>query len=235
MKLPKAAPAAFFYLLSMAKTKIRCPWSVSHPLLEHYHDTEWGIPLHDDHKLFEFLVLDAFQAGLSWLTILKKREALREAFAGFDYNLLAGLTDDNLEPLMNNAAIIRNRLKIWSVRTNARAFLDVISNFGSFDQYIWQFVEGKPIQNHFDSQDQIPAMTPLAVTISKDLKKKGFTFVGPTIVYAFMQATGMVNDHITGCFRKVASPQPYSPLQLPGSCRGVGGGPYFHFKLLYLA
>ncbi len=179
----------------------RCPWSTGHPLLTHYHDTEWGVPVNDDGKLFEFLVMDAFQAGLSWLTILKKREAFREAFEGFDYNKLAVYTDSQLEELLKNPAIIRNRLKVWSLRKNALALLKIRDDFPSFSHYLWQFVDNTPIQNHYSTQQEVPAKTPLAETISKDLKKRGFTFVGPTIVYAFMQAIGMVNDHVTSCFR----------------------------------
>ncbi len=179
----------------------RCPWSTGHPLLTHYHDTEWGVPLHNDDKLFEFLVMDAFQAGLSWLTILKRREAFREAFEKFDYNKLANYTDAQLENLLKNPAIIRNRLKVWSLRKNAIAFLKIKDNFPSFGHYLWQFVDNVPIHNHYTTQAEVPAKTPLAETISKDLKKRGFTFVGPTIVYAFMQAIGMVNDHVTTCFR----------------------------------
>ncbi len=183
---------------------IRCPWSMGHPLLIHYHDTEWGVPLHNDQKIFEFLVLDAFQAGLSWLTVLKKREAFREVFEGFDYNRLAFYTDAQLEEILKNPGIIRNRLKVWSVRKNALAFLKVREESGSFDQYLWKFVDGHPIQNNFSAEAEIPAKTGLAETISKDLKKRGFNFVGPTIVYAFMQAMGMVNDHLTTCFRHQA-------------------------------
>jgi DNA-3-methyladenine glycosylase I len=167
----------------------------------HYHDTEWGVPLHDDQKIFEFLVLDAFQAGLSWLTVLKKREAFREVFEGFDYNRLAFYTDGQLEEILKNPGIIRNRLKVWSVRKNALAFLKVREELGSFDQYLWKFVNGQPIQNNLSTEAEIPAKTALAEAISKDLKTRGFTFVGPTIVYAFMQAMGMVNDHLTTCFR----------------------------------
>ena len=180
----------------------RCPWSEGHPLLRQYHDTEWGVPVHHDVKLFEFLVLDGFQAGLSWLTILKKREAFREVFEDFDFNKLALYTDDQLEEILTNPAIIRNRLKIWAVRKNAIAFIKIREAFGSFDQYLWDFVKGTPILNHWETEAEMPAKTPLAEQLSKDLKKRGFSFVGPTIVYAFMQAMGMVNDHLTTCFRR---------------------------------
>jgi len=167
----------------------------------HYHDEEWGVPVHDDVTLFEFLMLEGFQAGLSWQTILRKRENFRKAFDGFDFNKIAKYDKRKIDSLLKNEGIIRNRLKIEGAVANARAFLRVREEFGTFDKYIWGFVNSKAIQNNFKSLDELPAATGLAGLISKDLKKRGFKFVGPTIVYAHMQATGMVNDHIATCFR----------------------------------
>ena len=169
--------------------------------MREYHDTEWGVPLHDDRKLFEFLVLEGFQAGLSWATILRKRENFRKAFHGFDPERIARYTARDVKRLMADAGIIRNRQKIDAAVNNARRFLEIQKEFGSFDAYIWRFVQGKPIRNRFRSLSQLPARTPLSDAISKDLKARGFRFVGSTIVYAHMQATGMVNDHTVGCFR----------------------------------
>ena len=166
-----------------------------------YHDEEWGVPVHDDMRLFEFLILEGFQAGLSWQTILGKRENFRNAFDGFDFNKIAKYDKRKIDSLLKDEGIIRNRLKIEGAVANAGAFLQVREEFGTFGKYIWGFVDGKPIRNNFKSIDEIPATTGLSGLISKDLKKKGFKFVGPTIVYAHMQATGMVNDHITTCFR----------------------------------
>ena len=182
-------------------TETRCAWAGSDPLYQRYHDTEWGVPLHGDRKLFEFLVLEGAQAGLSWITVLRKRAAYRRAFDGFDYRKVAEYGEDRIRELMDDAGIIRNRLKIESAVRNARAFLRVREEFGTFDRYIWGFVDGRPLQNRWKSMKELPAQTPLAETISKDLKKRGFNFVGPTIIYAHMQATGMVNDHTTDCFR----------------------------------
>lgn len=179
----------------------RCEWSVSDPLYIQYHDEEWGVPAHDDQKLFEFLILEGMQAGLSWLTILCKRENFRKAFNNFDANKIARYNERKIETLMHDASIIRNRQKILATIDNARAFLKVQDEFGSFDKYIWGFVDGKPIRNEWTTLQEIPAKTPLSETISKDLIKRGFRFVGPTIVYAYMQATGMVNDHLVTCFR----------------------------------
>jgi DNA-3-methyladenine glycosylase I len=179
----------------------RCPWCGDDPLYQRYHDTEWGVPVRDDGKLFEFLILEGAQAGLSWITILKKREAYRQAFAGFDPEVVARYGKKDIERLLANPGIVRNRLKIESSIGNARAFLDVQAKHGSFDAYIWNFVDGEPIVNRFKTLAEVPASTPLSETISKDLKKRGFKFVGPTIVYAHMQATGMVNDHLVDCFR----------------------------------
>ena len=179
----------------------RCPWCGDDPLYVRYHDEEWGVPVHDDRKLFEFLVLEGAQAGLSWLTILRRREGYRRAFAGFDPEAVARFDETDIERLRNDASIIRNRAKIRSAVVNARAFLAVREEFGSFDRYIWRFVDGRPIVNTWTRDEDIPAATPLSETISRDLKARGFSFVGPTIVYAHLQATGMVNDHLVDCFR----------------------------------
>jgi len=179
----------------------RCGWAGTDPLYVAYHDGEWGVPVHDDVKLFEFLVLEGAQAGLSWLTILRKREAYRSAFNGFDPFRVVSYDGDRVELLMKNAGIVRNRRKIASAVCNAGRFLDICERWGSFDSYIWNFVDGRPIVNAWENIAQVPSRTSLAETISKDMKKKGFSFVGPTIIYSFMQAVGMVNDHITGCFR----------------------------------
>jgi len=179
----------------------RCEWAEKNDLEREYHDKEWGIPLHNDQKLFEFLMLEGAQAGLSWSTILAKREGYLKAFDNFDAKLIAQYTQYDLDQLMENPNIIRNRLKIKSAVTNAIAFLKVVEELGSFDTYIWNFVNGKPIINHWQNMNQVPATTVVSETMSKDLKKRGFKFVGPTICYAFMQATGMVNDHTVDCFR----------------------------------
>jgi DNA-3-methyladenine glycosylase I len=185
----------------MKKNRETCSWPTGDPLLVKYHDKEWGVPLHNDKKLFEFLVLEGFQAGLSWLTVLRKRENFRRAFDDFDFNKVAGYDKRKINSLLNDSGIIRNRLKIAGAVTNAKAFLEVRKKFGTFDKYIWSFTEGEPIHNGFTSLEELPAKTELSDRISADLKKRGFKFVGPTIVYAHMQATGMVNDHITSCFR----------------------------------
>jgi DNA-3-methyladenine glycosylase I len=179
----------------------RCSWCLGDLLYIKYHDLEWGKPVYEDQKLFEFLILETFQAGLSWITILRKRENFRGAFDNFDYLKVASYNTEKLELLMQNKGIIRNRLKIYAAMNNAQAFLEVIRQEKSFSNYIWQFVEGKPIQNQYRSMEEIPAYTPLAEKISKDLKQRGFKFVGPTVIYAHMQATGMVNDHVMSCFR----------------------------------
>jgi len=184
-----------------AMTIDACPWCGQDPLYRRYHDTEWGVPAHDDAVLFEFLILEGAQAGLSWLTVLRKREHYRQAFEGFDAERVAAFGEARIEALLQDSGLIRNRLKITSAVSNARAFLDVQSRFGSFDRYIWDFVDGRPLVNRFASMAEVPAVTPLAETISRDLKRRGFRFVGPTIVYAHMQATGMVNDHLTACPR----------------------------------
>lgn len=179
----------------------RCTWAVNDPLNQHYHDTEWGVPVHDDNLLFEFLILEGAQAGLSWLTILKRRDSYRKAFAGFDPRKVAAFTAAKKEALMQDAGIIRNRLKIEAAVTNAKAFLKIQQEFGSFDRYIWQFTGNAPLVNRRKTMKDIPAETEEAKAMSKDLKKRGFKFVGPTICYAFMQAVGMVNDHLVDCFR----------------------------------
>jgi DNA-3-methyladenine glycosylase I len=185
----------------MTRTRIRCPWPGEHEFYIRYHDEEWGVPLHDDRKLFEFLVLEGAQAGLSWATILRKREAYRRAFAGFDPAKVARFGARDVRRLLGDAGIVRNRAKIAAAVANARAFLEVQREFGSFDRYIWGFVAGKPIRNRRRSLSHLPARTPLSDRISGDLRARGFRFVGPTIVYAHMQATGMVNDHLVSCFR----------------------------------
>jgi DNA-3-methyladenine glycosylase I len=179
----------------------RCPWCGDDPLYVAYHDREWGVPLREDRALFEFLILEGAQAGLSWLTILRKREAYREAFEGFDPERVAAMSGRHVRRLMANPGIVRNRLKIEAAIGNARAFLAVQEEYGSFAAHIWGFVGDRPIQNAWTSLAEVPAMTPLAEAISRDLKQRGFRFVGPTIVYAHMQATGMVNDHLVVCFR----------------------------------
>jgi len=179
----------------------RCAWVGNDPLYIKYHDSEWGIPVIDDGKLFEFLVLETFQAGLSWLTILKKRENFRKAFDNFDYKKIALFNDGKYEELLQNEGIIRNKLKIKATISNAREFIKIQNEFGSFSNYIWGFVNHKPIVNKFKKIDEIPVKTELSEKISKDLKKREFKFVGPTVIYAHMQATGMVNDHTIDCFR----------------------------------
>lgn len=180
---------------------IRCGWCVKDPVYTAYHDTEWGVPVYDDLKLFEFILLEGAQAGLSWLTILKRRDGYRRAFAGFQPEKVAGFTERDVERLLKDPSIIRNRLKIESSVGNARAFCETAHKFGSFANYIWSFVDGVPVQNRFHRLTDIPAETPLSRKMSKDLRGRGFRFVGPIIVYSHMQATGMVNDHIVSCFR----------------------------------
>jgi len=186
----------------MAKQITRCKWAegVNLDYIE-YHDKEWGVPVHDDKVQFEFLILEGAQAGLSWSTILNKREGYRQAFADFDVEKVARFTDKRVEKLLTNPAIVRNRLKVNSAVTNAKAFIKVQEEFGSFSKYIWGFVNGKPVQNKFRKDSDIPATSPESDDLSKDLKKRGFKFVGSTIVYAHMQATGLVNDHVVDCFR----------------------------------
>ena len=186
----------------MSKRITRCRWAegVSLDYIE-YHDKEWGVPVYDDRVQFEFLLLECAQAGLSWSTILNKRDGYRKAFAGFDVEKVARFTKKRIETLLNNPAIVRNRLKVESAITNAQAFLEVQDAFGSFSKYVWGFVDGEPIQNRFRKDSDVPATSPESDALSKDLKKRGFRFVGSTIMYAHMQATGLVNDHVLGCFR----------------------------------
>jgi len=181
--------------------KQRCWWCGDDPLYMEYHDTEWGVPVKDDDRLFEFLILETFQAGLSWITVLKKRENFRKAFDNFNYKKIANYTEEKVQELLQDAGIIRNKLKVRATISNAQAFMNVQEEFGSFSDYIWGFVDGKPIQNSLQNKAEVPANTPLSDKISKDLKKRGFKFVGTTVIYAQMQATGMVNDHLTDCFR----------------------------------
>lgn len=183
------------------KTKIRCTWPSDDKLMIKYHDKEWGVPLHNDKKLFEFLILEGFQAGLSWRTVLYKRENFRKAFDNFDYNKVAKYDKRKINALLKDEGIIRNRLKVEGAVKNAKAFLQIRKEFGTFDKYIWGFVNYKPVQNKFKSLKELPAKTELSDLISKDMKKRGFTFVGSTIIYAHMRATGMVNDHLISCFR----------------------------------
>lgn len=179
----------------------RCEWCLKNNLYIDYHDTEWGVPEHDDRVLFEFLLLEGVQAGLSWLTILQKRENYRLAYDGFDPERVAGYNEAKMNDLLHNKGIIRNRQKILASVSNARCFLDVQKDFGSFDRYIWSFVDFKPVVNHFESLKEVPATSPVSDKISKDMKARGFKFVGSTIIYAHMQATGMVNDHLISCYR----------------------------------
>jgi len=187
----------------MARSVTRCRWAegVSPQYIE-YHDTEWGVPVHDDRVQFEFLILEGAQAGLSWSTILNKRDGYRRLFADFDPERVARFTDRRIEKILQDPAIVRNRLKVESAVSNARAFLEVQAEFGSFCDYVWRFVDGKPIQSRIRKDSDVPATTPESDALSKDLKKRGFRFVGSTIVYAHMQATGMVNDHVANCFRR---------------------------------
>jgi DNA-3-methyladenine glycosylase I len=188
----------------------RC-WNTTNPLYIRYHDEEWGVPLHDDNKIFEFLVLEGFQAGLSWRLILERREAFMQAFDGFDPKKVASYTESHIESLMNNPNVVRNRSKILAAVTNAKKFIEIQKEFGTFDNYIWQFVDGKPINNSFQELADLPAKTKISETISRELKKRGFQYVGPTICYAFMQAIGLVNDHLTSCFR-------YEEIRKLGQC-----------------
>jgi DNA-3-methyladenine glycosylase I len=179
----------------------RCIWAGSDPLYQAYHDLEWGLPVHDDGQLFEFLILEGAQAGLSWITVLRKREAYRSAFEQFDPLLVASFDEAKVAELLANPGIVRNRLKVGSAISNAQAFLRVQEQFGSFDDYLWRFVDGSPVQNAWNSSAEVPTSSPVSDLLSRDLKKRGFRFVGSTICYAFMQAVGMVNDHTTDCFR----------------------------------
>ena len=180
---------------------IRCPWATSDPLYVAYHDNEWGVPVHDDRTLFEFLLLEGAQAGLSWITILRKRDAYRRAFANFDPAAVAAFDEERIAALLADPGIVRNRLKIRAAVDNARAFLALQGEWGSFDAYVWGFVGGQPIVNQWQSLREVPAETAESRALSADLKRRGFRFVGPTIIYAYMQAVGMVNDHLVTCFR----------------------------------
>ena len=181
--------------------KIRCDWSTKDPLFIAYHDNEWGVPLHDERQLFEFLILETFQAGLSWITVLRKRDNFRKAFDNFEFKKIALYDEDKVQELLQNAGIIRNKLKVRAAISNANAFMEIQKEFGSFDKYIWGFVNGKPIQTNRKLMSEITATTETSDKLSKDLKKRGFKFVGSTVIYAHMQATGLVNDHIESCFR----------------------------------
>lgn len=183
--------------------KTRCAWCEKDDLYRNYHDYEWGIPVYEDDKLFEFLILETFQAGLSWYTILKKRENFRKAFDSFNYKKIANYTEEKVQELLLDKDIIRNQLKIRATISNAKAFIKVQEEFGSFSKYIWNFIDGKPIDNKPKTMKEVPATTPLSDAISKDLKKRGFKFVGSTVMYAHMQATGMVNDHVEDCFTRI--------------------------------
>lgn len=187
--------------MTKAAERQRCPWGATDPLLRDYHDTEWGVPLHDDRQLFEFLCLEGAQAGLSWRTVLAKRERYREVFHDFDIARVAAMKDRELEKLLLDPGIIRNRLKVFATRDNAITALGVIDEFGNLDRYLWSFVDGKPLVNRWADSGSVPASTPLSDGMSKAMKKRGFRFVGSTILYSLMQATGMVNDHVVTCFR----------------------------------
>lgn len=187
--------------MSESKAIIRCAWAEHSEAERHYHDTEWGVPQHDERVLFEFLILEGAQAGLSWSTILNKREGYRAVFDGFDAARMARYTEDELQLRVQDARIVRNRLKVWGARQNAQAYLRLCETDGGLDHYLWQRVDGRPVVGHWREMRQVPATTPLSDAISKDLKKRGFTFVGSTIVYAWLQAVGVVNDHLQTCFR----------------------------------
>ena len=181
--------------------KHRCGWCLGDPLYEAYHDTEWGVPVRDDDTLFEFLILETFQAGLSWITVLRKRENFRKAFDRFNYRKIAAYDQKKVDSLLQDPGIIRNKLKVNATISNAKAFMEIQKEFGSFNTYIWDFVDGEPIKNQWKNYKDAPATTAVSDAISKDLKKRGFKFVGSTVIYAHMQATGMVNDHEVNCFR----------------------------------
>ncbi|MEA3301754.1 MAG: DNA-3-methyladenine glycosylase I [Pseudomonadota bacterium] len=179
----------------------RCQWATASPLEQQYHDSEWGVPLHDDRKLFEFLILEGAQAGLSWSTILNKREGYRAAFNNFDAEKIAAYDDHKIRQLLANPAIVRNRLKVNAAVTNARIYLEIMQQSGGFSEWVWKFVDGEPVNNDFHNMEDVPANTPRSDLMAREMKKRGFKFVGTTICYAFMQATGMVNDHTTDCYR----------------------------------
>lgn len=207
----------------MGEYRERCGWCGRDELYVRYHDEEWGVLVTEDRRLFEFLVLEGAQAGLSWLTILRRRENYRAAFAFFDPVKVAAFGPEDVEKLLQNAGIIRNRRKIESAINNARAFLRTAEEFGSFAAYLWAYVEGRPIVNHWEDLSQVPAVTPLAEKISKDMKQRGFSFFGPVVCYAHMQATGMVNDHLTGCFRH-AELESRTPLMKSVQTEGIQTG-----------
>lgn len=186
----------------MEQEKIRCSWCLSSDLYKKYHDEEWGVPVYDDETLFEFLILETFQAGLSWITILNKRENFRVAFDNFDYKKIATYSETKIQELLQDAGIIRNKLKVYSAVSNAQNFIKIQEEFGNFSSYIWGFVDGKPIINNRKNLGEVQATTEISDKISKDLKKRGFKFVGSTVIYAHMQATGMVNDHVADCWKK---------------------------------
>lgn len=192
---------------------VRCAWAQGHPLLREYHDEEWGVPVHDERELFEKLVLDGAQAGLSWLTILKRREGYRRAFEGFDPERIARYGPADVERLLADPGIVRNRKKVESAVGNARAYLALREELGSFSDYLWSFVDGRPVVNRFASSHDVPAETETSRRLSRDLRRRGFSFVGPTIVYAFMQAVGMVNDHVLDCFRRAEGPAARRPAR----------------------
>ena len=198
---------------------VRCPWAGPDPLYRRYHDAEWGVPVHDDRRFFEMLVLEGAQAGLAWITILRKRQGYRAAFAGFDPAVVAGYDRRRVAALLADPAVVRNRRKIESAVGNARAFLRVQDEHGSFDRYVWRFVDGLPRQNRWRAMDEVPAETPESRSMSRDLKRRGFRFVGPVICYSFMQATGLVNDHLVGCFRRAAPAVRGEPRVAPRAAR----------------
>jgi len=187
---------------SASASVVRCPWCGEDPLYVAYHDQEWGVPCHDDRKLFELLILEGAQAGLSWITVLRKRENYRRAFAGFDPERIARFDAQDVERLAGDPGIVRNRLKIAATVTNARRYLETRERFGSFDHYLWRFIDGQPRRNHWRNLSEVPAETPESRAMSKDLIRQGYKFVGPTICYALMQAAGLVDDHLIGCFRR---------------------------------
>ncbi|MFK7808637.1 MAG: DNA-3-methyladenine glycosylase I [Saprospiraceae bacterium] len=187
----------------MSKEKQRCAWGESPEIYQKYHDEEWGVPEHDDRKLFEMLILEGAQAGLSWLTVLQKREGYRKAFDNFDAKKMAKYSEAKKAKLKENPNIIRNKLKINAAVVNAQCFLEIVKEFGSFDKYIWQFIGGKPVVNHFKTMEEVPVSTPESDAMAKDLKKRGFKFVGTTICYAYMQAVGMVDDHVLSCWKRL--------------------------------
>jgi DNA-3-methyladenine glycosylase I len=199
--MPKFSSAKEDNVVNPSRPPCRCGWVHDHPVEVAYHDQEWGVPLHDDRKHFEFIILDGFQAGLSWITILRKRENFRIAFDHFDPARVARYDDGKHQELLQDQGIVRNRLKVQAATTNARAFLAVQDSFGSFDSYVWRFVEGTTIQNAWSTLAEVPAKTTISDAMSKDLKQRGFKFVGSTICYAYMQAAGLVNDHVVDCFR----------------------------------